>query len=101
MRSLLEMTEKPPVADPTRVDEAAWGHLLHRIRRRMTPPDVAPLTARELLQTVGGLLCGLLLTAGIVAAIVLPSALQRLPRWDIVPLLALPLIWSVSLAIRT
>jgi CDP-diacylglycerol--glycerol-3-phosphate 3-phosphatidyltransferase len=61
----------------------------------MAPPTLKPLSKREVLQTSISLLVGLALTAGIIAAIVLPSALSRLPRWDIIPLLALPLSWSV------
>ncbi|MBI5478809.1 MAG: CDP-alcohol phosphatidyltransferase family protein [Deltaproteobacteria bacterium] len=104
MQTTFEIAQKAPLAEPVELGQTAWGRLLHRLRDRMAPPALTPLSRRELLQTTIGLFVGLALTAGLVAAIVLPSALRRLPQWDIIPLLALPLIWSVSFslyAVRT
>jgi phosphatidylglycerophosphate synthase len=98
---MLEMAQKPTLAESAATDEPARGRFVHRLRARMAPVGVTPLSKREIVQTCIGLLCGLGLTAGVIAAIVLPSALRRLPQWDIIPLLALPLVWSVSFIFYT
>jgi phosphatidylglycerophosphate synthase len=62
----------------------------------MASAGLTPLSRREVAQTAIGLAISLGLTAAFIAAALLPSALQRLPRWDLVLLLGLPLVWSVS-----
>jgi len=50
------------------------------------------------------LLVALAVTAGLIVAIAVPSPLRRLPQRDLIPLLVLPLLWSVGFslfAVRT
>ena len=104
MQTSHEIAQQPPITHDEDVGSREGRNLLRRLRDRVVPPGLTPLSRSEVLATWIGLLVGLLLTAGVVAASVLPSALWRLPAWDIIPLLALPLIWSVSFvyyALRT
>jgi CDP-diacylglycerol--glycerol-3-phosphate 3-phosphatidyltransferase len=95
VRTTFDMTHpggRPEVAHP---DGTAWGRLLRRVRACLAPPSLTPLSRREVLHAVVGLSVSLGLLAALVAAMVLPSALRRLPLTDLVPLLGLPLLWAV------
>jgi phosphatidylglycerophosphate synthase len=96
METAYEVVQKVPLNPSENLRSTGRGHFLAGVRDRMAPPALTPLSKRESLEAWLGLVVGLAITAGLVAAWTLPSPLRRLPAWDIILLLALPAIWSVS-----
>jgi CDP-diacylglycerol---glycerol-3-phosphate 3-phosphatidyltransferase len=104
VRHAADIAEKPSLTPAENLGSLAGVRLLRRIRDLTAPSSLTLLSRREQLQAWLSLAVSLGLTAGLVTALVVPSPLRRLPPWDIIPLLALPLLWSVSFsvyAIRT
>jgi CDP-diacylglycerol---glycerol-3-phosphate 3-phosphatidyltransferase len=95
VQATCDTAQKAPLAGAANVRPTGRRPFLGRLHDRLAPPALTPLSRREVFQTWLLLGIGLLLTSGPVAALVLPSALRRLPAWDTIPLLALPLSWSV------